>query len=203
MRNERPRRAAAAAFAAACLTGHLATAFEIDPVDAARLHDGQIIVQSVVGRERQNRGWVNAAVWIDAEPEAVWSVMTDCPSAPLFVPGMKRCTVLEQAADRSWEVIEHEVKPSAFLPRMHYVFRASYRRPERIDFRQVRGDFERNEGTWELTRPGGYGGTIVKYSVVIEPRFYAPRWLVRVSLEKNLPELMRALRERVGATTGG
>lgn len=157
---------------------------------------GAVIVRAAPDA-RETRGWIHAAVWIDADPAAVWSVMTDCSAAPVFVPGLKRCEVLERAADGSWEVIEHEVKYNAILPRMHYVFRAAYRPPERIDFKHLRGDFKRNEGGWELARLAGSEGTLVKYSVFVDPPFYVPRWLMHMSLKDSLPELMVALRERV------
>lgn len=170
--------------------------FEIDGADAERLQRGEVIVKAAPAAG-ETRGWVNAAVWIDAKAAAVWSVMTDCSSAPAFVPGLKRCEVLERAADGRWEVVEHEVKYSVLLPRMRYVFRATYRPSERIDFKHLRGDFERNEGSWELAPLAQGGGTLVKYSVFVEPRFYVPRWLIRRSLEDSLPQLMAALRERV------
>lgn len=173
--------------------------FEIDGTDSERLRRGEVIVRAMP-ETGGNRGWINAAVWIDAEATVVWSVMTDCSSAPAFVPGLKRCAVLERAADGGWEVIEHEVKYSVLLPRMRYVFRAAYRPSERIDFKHLRGDFERNEGSWELSPLAHGGGTLVKYSVFVDPRFHVPRWLIRRSLEDSLRELMAALRDRVMAT---
>jgi ribosome-associated toxin RatA of RatAB toxin-antitoxin module len=169
-----------------------------DPAVQRRLAAGQVVVAaaSVVDPEHP-RGHVSAAVRIDSSPEAIWSVMTDCRQARLFVPGLKGCRRIDGASDGSWEDIEHEVRYSWWLPTVRYVFRAQYDRPHRIDTRRISGDLKEEEGTWRLTPAADAAATIVEYEVYIDPGFWIPQALITRSLRKDLPAALAGLRDRV------
>lgn len=163
-----------------------------------RLATGAVVVGDSPPRDAQ-RGRVRAAVQIAADPESVWRVMTDCARAPEFVPNLRSCEVLETGPDGAWEVLRHEVKYLWLWPRIHYVFRADYRRPFRVDFRHVSGDFKEQEGSWILSPLPEAGQTIVGYEVFLDPGFRVPQSIVRRALAQDLPELLMALRNRVQA----
>jgi coenzyme Q-binding protein COQ10 len=167
-----------------------------DPDIQRRLSDGEVVVRTALGAT-ESKGRVYAAVRIRARADAIWNVMTDCPQAPSFVPGLRRCRRLEGAPDGSWEIIEHEVKYSWLLPTVHYAFRADYQRPYRIDFRRVSGDLKDQEGTWRLQETPDMSATIVEYEVYLDPGFWVPDALVRHSLRRDLPAVLAALRTRV------
>jgi ribosome-associated toxin RatA of RatAB toxin-antitoxin module len=139
-------------------------------------------------------GRARAAVWIAAPPATVFAWMTDCAKALSFVPHLKTCRVTETAADRLSELVAHEVDYSWFLPRTRYVFRARYQPPTRVDFQEVSGDLEINQGSWQLTASPDAAHTLVTYEVRLKPRMFVPSWLVRRGLRKDLPELLAALR---------
>jgi len=143
------------------------------------------------------RGWIRAAVRIEAQPEAVWRVMTDCRQASAFVPGLKYCRRIGGAADGRWEDIEQEVRYSWLLPSVRYVFRAEYDRPRRIDFHRLSGDLKEEEGEWSLTRTADGRSTDVEYELYLDPGFWIPQVLVTRSLRKDLPAALGGLRERV------
>ena len=172
----------------------------------------------------ESRVRVHAAVRINAKPEAIWRVLTDCEHAARFIPGVKRCHRLETAPDGSWDLIEQESKYSWLMPSVRCVVRADYKRPERIDFKGVRGDLKDWEGYWLLEPqgrqgPGGTGDpigattsrssalartsaqapdevTIVEYDLYVDPGFWIPRILLRHSLRTELPAALTALRAR-------
>jgi len=186
-------------FAAACLIAWTCAPGLAAPVasagaagELARLERGEVVVST--GAPERPRA-IAAAILIDASPARVWGVMVDCPRAPEFVPGMRECRVLEHAADH--EVIQHRVKLFALLPEVTYTFRADYRQGERIDFARTGGDLKELKGSWTL-EPAGQR-TLVRYSVYLDPGFLVPQWVVRRSLQHDLPELLRALRTRVMA----
>jgi ribosome-associated toxin RatA of RatAB toxin-antitoxin module len=159
-----------------------------------RLERGEV----VIGAERSRQGHggrVLAAILIDSPVEPLWEIMIDHKRAPEFVPGLRKCKILER--DEEGELLEHRVKFSWFLPEMTYVFRAWYLVYERIDFKRVRGDLKSLEGSWffEETRDGN--STILRYSVYVDPGFLIPQWLVRPLLKGELTSLMRAVRRRV------
>ena len=167
-----------------------------DPVLQQRLADGEVIVRPGLDAH-EGKGRVYAAVRIRATADVIWNVMTNCEDAPSFVPGLKRCRRLDGAPDGSWEIIEHEVKYSWLLPTVHYVFRADYQRPHRIDFHRVGGDLKDQEGTWRLEECADASATIVEYEVYLDPGFWVPEALVRHTLRRDLPAVLRALRDRV------
>jgi ribosome-associated toxin RatA of RatAB toxin-antitoxin module len=172
-----------------------------DPSIQQRLASGEVVVASVID-PAHSRGRVRAAVRIDASPEAVFAVVTDCREALAFVPGLKHCRLIDHAPDGSWQDVEHDVRYSWLLPSVRYVFRASYERPSRIDFHRISGDLKEEEGTWLLTRTADGAGTVVEYEVYLDPGFWIPRALVTRSLRKDIPAVLTGLRECVEHDAG-
>lgn len=166
-----------------------------DLPDWSRLSRGEVVVSA--GPAGRSHRTVQAAILLDAPAERIWEVMVDCGGAPEFVPGLRECRVMEQGD--GWEVLQHRVRISSLLPQVTYRFRATYRRPERIDFVRISGDLDAMEGSWTLL-PVDEARTVVRYSVYLDPGFLAPQWLVRQALRRDLPELLRALRRRVASS---
>jgi len=160
----------------------------------SQLKGGNILVD-VQQSEKQPKGMVSALVLIDAPPATIWKIMTDCPEAPTFVPGLKSCKVLESA--KNWEIIRHDVKWIWFFPKISYVFRADYKINSRIDFVRIKGDLREMRGSWFLLPLNGTSQTVVNYKVYLDLSFFIPQWLVERSLMTNLPDMLVALREKV------
>ena len=145
--------------------------------------------------EGVQKGRVQAAILIKSPARQIWKVMNDCDGAPEFVPGLRNCKIL-QHNDHS-DVIEHRVKFAWLLPTLTYVFRAEYQEFGRIEFRKVGGELRELEGTWILKPVNNGQETHVIYSVYLDPGFFVPQWLVRHLLRGDLPDLLKALRNRV------
>ena len=169
-------------------------AFAFSEAQLSQLKDGNILVD-VQRSEKQPKGMVNALVLIDASPEPIWKIMTDCPQAPTFIPGLKSCKVLESG--KNWEIIRHEVKWIWFFPTISYVFRADYKINRRIDFVKIKGDLREMRGSWQLLPLNGASRTVVNYKIYLDPSFFIPQWLVERSLMTDLPNLLAALRKKV------
>jgi ribosome-associated toxin RatA of RatAB toxin-antitoxin module len=157
------------------------------------LKKGEILVKTRQS-DGQSKGWVEAMILIDAPPETLWPIMTDCDEAPTFVPGLKDCEVLESG--QTWDIIRHDVKWIWFLPKFTYVFRADYEKHKRIYFSRIRGDLREMKGTWHLDPLEHGNQTVLRYEVYLDPGLIVPKWLVRQSLKKNLPALLASLRRR-------
>jgi uncharacterized protein YndB with AHSA1/START domain len=166
--------------------------------DMALLDRREVLLPPDPNHERGD-GNFRAAIEIDAPAERVFRTMTDCAQALKFVPNLTRCSVLETAPDGSWQVILHEVSYEWFVPRASYVFRAEYEPFTRVRFSAVRGDFDVNEGVWELIARRDGAATVVTYRARVVPRFFVPRWLALASLKRDLPELLQGLRARCEA----
>jgi ribosome-associated toxin RatA of RatAB toxin-antitoxin module len=172
-----------------------------DPAIQHRLASGEVVVATAIEPGRQ-RGRIRAAVRINAPPQTIWNVVTDCREAMSFVPGLKHCRLVDSAPDGSWQDVEHVVRYSWLLPSVRYVFRAVYDRPHRIDFHRISGDLKEEEGTWLLTQTPDGSGTVVQYEVYLDPGFWIPHSLVAHTLRKDIPAVLTGLRACVEHDAG-
>ena len=169
-----------------------------DWADHERLSAGDIMVH--IGASGRFRGHVQAAIAIDADPAAIWQIVTDCEKSPEFVPGVLTCQRLEVLEPGRLELFRQTVKYSWYLPRLEYEFELEYFPYEQMNFRRVRGSLKRLDGTWWL-EPVAPDKTLVFYSVDLDPGFLVPQFLVRRALRKDLPKVLAALRNRVSAAS--
>ena len=169
-------------------------AIELTPDQLEAIRSGEVVVESKpVDNLPQGQVW--AAIWIPEPVEAVWDTMLDCDAAPNFVPGMKTCEILETGTNT--DVRRHRVDIGFLLPDVQYVFRADYTLHQTIRFERVSGGLQSMEGTWRFEPDPATEGTLVRYSVFIDPGFFVPQWMVRKMLRANLPEILEALRNEV------
>jgi uncharacterized membrane protein len=175
-------------------TNAVNTASDLDENELSALEKGETIVR-VQESSGRRKATVEATILIDAPADRVWRVMTDCEAAPAFVPGLMACQVLETG--HNWEIIRHETEWMWFLPRVTYVFLAVYQEHRQIDFKRIRGDLREMRGSWRLLTRNRGKHTIVRYRVYLDPGFYVPQWIVRLSLKRNLPAVLAALRKKV------
>jgi ribosome-associated toxin RatA of RatAB toxin-antitoxin module len=189
----------------------LAPAWELTPPQRASVDDGEVVViasPELVAGESLDVGAVaaaRAAVKIRAPVALVYAAMTDCAAALTFVPHLEMCEVLETGAGGAWQLIAHRTDLGWYLPANHYVFKAVYEVDRSVDFNAVRGDFRVLRGRWALQPDSTAAATVVTYQVEIAPKFRVPRWLLQRGLERDLPELLTALRthaERAAAQAG-
>ncbi len=162
--------------------------------DAAR--PGDLPLSVVLGAGEQS-GEARATIRIHAKRDAVWAVLTSCAEAVKIVPGLDVCEVRESAPDQSWSKIHQVMEYSVLLPRVAYDVKASYARPETISFERISGDLITLRGSWSLQSDGEY--TIAHYVFAFEPGFWVPHWLVRAALKRDLPRMLRALRQHAEA----
>lgn len=170
----------------------LAGSEDLTAADLAKIARGEVVVRRLPS-ENTTAGRVWAAIAIAAPIATVWEVMLDVEHAPEFVPGLRRARRIER--QDTGDIIEHTVKHSWLLPEVTYRFRADYQPPARIDFHRIAGDLRAMTGTWTLRATTDGRATIVTYSVYLDPGFFVPQWLVRQSLERNLPAVLRATRQ--------
>jgi hypothetical protein len=171
-----------------------------DPESQAQLAAGKVAVHASM-QGGTSGAQVEAAVVIHAPPESVWRVLHECESAPAYIPGLKRCRHIDGAPDGSWEIIEHVVKYSWWMPAIHSVLRLDYH-PWLIEFHKVSGDLKSEDGMWQV-HSAPDGTTLVEYQVHVEPGFWVPGGIVRSSLRHELPAALLALRGRVESVEAG
>lgn len=154
---------------------------------------GDIEVSVALDSSEQS-GSANATVRIHARREVVWDLITSCTEALRLVPGLMACSVLETAADQSWQLIRHVLNYSWYVPTVTYEIRATYQKPAHVAIERISGDLRSLRGSWDLASDGDY--TLAHYSVDLAPGFWVPRWVVHAALRRDLPKMLRSLRAR-------
>lgn len=170
--------------------------FELTPAETRRVESGELVIRADLD-DSQRRGTVRAALRIAAPPAAVFDAMTQCADALDYVPHLRECHVNSQSADGRVRLVEHEVDFGWYAPSIRYVIRADLVEDRSIAFHQVSGDFNVNEGVWELAPDGA--GTLLRYRVRIDPPGYVPNWLARSTFRKELPNMLAGLRKHCEA----
>lgn len=164
---------------------------QFEQSELAQLYKGEVIVRSDESDKRR----VQAAILIDSPAQPIWIVLTDCNHFPEFIPNLKSCRIIQSGEDT--RITEQQVKFSAFLPRVTYVIQSNYQKFRRIDFKKVSGDLRALEGSWVLEEIGDGRHTILVYSLFLDPGFFIPQGIVQRNLQKDLPNVLLAVRNRV------
>jgi hypothetical protein len=147
---------------------------------------------SVALDAEEQSGTASATVRIHAARALIWPLITSCTGALELVPGLVGCQVLETAPDHSWQRIRQVVDYSWFVPKLTYEIRADYTEPSRVSIERIAGDLRTLRGSWDLESDGDY--TIAHYHLELTPGFWVPALIVRASLRRDLPKMLRALR---------
>lgn len=182
-------------FAIAVLSAAAAAAAQpVADAEWARLRAGEVVL--LEARDTGSGGAAHARALVRAEAAAVWRVITSCEQAFTYVDGLELCEILEDAGDRV--VVRQVIDKSWLLPRQDFVFE-SLREPYReIRVHLLEGNLDVLEGHWTF-RPVEEG-TLVDYTVRIEPSFPAPDFLVRRNLDRDMPGLLACVRALAGGS---
>jgi ribosome-associated toxin RatA of RatAB toxin-antitoxin module len=172
--------------------------FELTAAELARVNAREVVVRATLD-SGQRKGMVRAAVLIQAAPAIVFRQMTRCEDALQYVPHLRACRVRDQAADGSWQLVEHEVDFGWYAPRIGYIFRADLTTNRRIDFHQVSGDFKANQGMWEFEPSADGASTLLRYRAYIDPPGFVPNWVARSAFKRDMPHMLTELRRRCEA----
>jgi ribosome-associated toxin RatA of RatAB toxin-antitoxin module len=195
-----PRQRIALALALCLLPACAAWAGEtaLTPAEAQRVAARGIVIKAALDAT-QRRGTVRAAIRVDAPAHVVFRMMTRCEDAMQYVPHMRLCRVRDQAADNTWQLVEHEIDFGWYAPRSKYIVRADLVPDRRIYFHQVSGDFKAYQGTWELQPAEDGSHTLLLYRAYIDPPAFIPNWLARSSFRREMPQMLTDLRRRCEA----
>jgi ribosome-associated toxin RatA of RatAB toxin-antitoxin module len=175
-------------------------AVTISAEERMRLREGEVLTW-LNRNEPGQKGWVQAAIRINASADQVWKVLTTCTNAEEIIPGLQNCRVVANASNS--DTVEQRIKIAWYLPTFVYTLETRYQPYHRIEFNRVAGDFKELKGHWRFEADPDDGHTLVIYSVYMQPDFYVPRWIVRRTLAKHLPTMLSDLRRQVATPNSG
>jgi hypothetical protein len=142
---------------------------------------------------------VTATIIVDSTRQDIWDVLVACEIAPEYVPNVIACRSIEILNDGASELFIQTIKPAFFIPSFEHVFRMDYQPFERIDINRVSGPIKLLESVWWLKLRAD-GRVSLTYALRLDPGIPIPRMFVRSTLRRDLPRVLRAVRERAEAT---
>ena len=165
-------------------------AAETGGFDLARLKSGEILLQTVHGDKPGGAARVTALFHTTAD--AVWNVIGDCKYELIYIRGLLLCEVLEPGFTRM--LMHHRVRNSWYIPTLDFTFEASRKPGNFGDAQLVGGNLKVLQGWWKLVPLPGDNEVIVIHEIRLQPKIPAPRWLVRRTLRKDLPDMLACIR---------
>ena len=153
-----------------------------------RLGAGEVVVRSI--HEDESAGAARVMALFQSPAKTVWNVLLSCDQALRYVKGMTACKVLD--SDGPISRVQHVVKRPWPLSPLDIVFAARYDPYSTIDFRLLEGNLHRFEGQWRFKQTEH--GLLLDYEVHIKPKVLAPRFLIRHSIRRQLPNLIACIR---------
>lgn len=164
--------------------------------ELARLERGEILLRPI----QKNKPGVamRVAALLHSNTNEVWQVLGDCNYELIYVKGLKLCEVL--GGNQIQMKVHHRVRNSWYSPTLDFVFSATRYSDESGETSLISGDLKVFEGTWKLTPIEGMNSVIVTHEIRLQPKFLAPKWLVRRVLNKDLPDMMACIRGLASAS---
>lgn len=187
-----------AVLALALATALPARAFDFDARAESALQLGRPFVEVRPDPDGES-GLIQAAIDIDAPPQVVWSVITDCELAPKMVESLKSCRILQRDPSGLWDIRE-DVSKMGLLPSVRNVFRSDYDPPRAVRFHRVAGDLKVFEGEWRIEP--AVRGVRVYYESRVSAPFRVPGPISRLALRYEVPRALLALRRESLARAG-
>lgn len=138
----------------------------LDGSTVTALTTGGPVVALDLGPQDRPRS-ATAASFVKAPPQRVWAVINGFAAYPQWMPQVERAEVRtegEAGTDVAFRLVFD------FIVDIKVDYTLRYRRtgPHRLEFTQVEGDFDRNEGWFEI-RPHE-GGSLLYYSASVDYR---------------------------------
>ena len=168
---------------------------EVSSTEAMKLlHDGEIFVENV--NTSSSGGSVRVQAMIFGDMQVMWDFIASCESNFLYVDGLRSCVILSVRTDSDSDTttLSQSVKKSWVIPRMDFVINVRRQPLSRIDFELVEGDLAVMNGGWRFLQLKNEEAFILTHEIRVKPSFPVPRWLIRRSMRKDLPDMLACLR---------
>lgn len=160
----------------------------------ANLRTGAILIENV--NTSESGGSVRVQALVNGDMNRLWSFLASCDSLYFYVEGLKSCEVrsVEHTDSADTTRLAQSVKKSWIIPRMDYIIDVRRQPMTRVDFELVEGDLKAMNGGWRFLPLEDEDRFIVTHEIRVRPSFPVPRWLIRRSMRKDLPDMLACLR---------
>jgi ribosome-associated toxin RatA of RatAB toxin-antitoxin module len=159
-----------------------------EPEKMSLLRSGEILHE--YARMDESGGAIRATILIRTPVEDVRNILQGCGKAFIFVDGMEQCEIVERTEDHT--LIRQVVDTGLLAPTLRYSYESKNRTFPDMDFKLVEGNLRALEGGWEFVDVEE--GVFVTYKMRVQPGFPIPRFLVRMSLRRMIPDMLACIR---------
>lgn len=145
----------------------------------------------------QSLARISARVDLPGPPEAAWAVLTDYEHWPaLFPPGLRIVGIRREPSG----VVTDLWAARHLLPgELHLVTETRETAPGLLETRFIEGDFHRYSRTWRLSTGLTAQVTVATLEMDVQPKGWAPDWLLTTFLRRDLEEHFIRLQAAVAA----
>ena len=163
------------------------------------LTDGEILLQTI--HEDKTGGAARVTALFHADTDTIWEILGYCKYKFVYLRGLKQCDLLGSGRFRNtWH---HQLRNSWYAPTLDFGFEASRTYCCFGEFSLTGGELKVLEGHWQLVIQPNSEDVIVIHEIRVKPRFPVPRWLLRRSLGKYLPDMLACMRGLAKASGDG
>lgn len=171
---------------------------EFSEADQEKLRAGQTVVWSHSLRPREpKKVSVLSAILLPVRLEDVWTVVDDKEGACEYISDLEKCKVIAKQGNQ--ELVQQTTRPQGAPRSFTYTLRHEANFPTRMDFQRESGDLRDIEGCWLFDQVDNGEKTLLIYGLHIDAGVLVPQRLIRRSQEKQLPDVLVAIRERLEA----
>lgn len=184
---------ALAPFALAVLTASAVPAHAAD--EGAGLENGRVDVALVDVKDSDTQMVVVRAI-VDSPPAKVWKIVSDCATYKEHMPRIAASKLVKK--DGSKVTCQVTISVPFPMANLTAVTEAVHdENPAKMSrrWKLVSGDYEFNEGSWEIAPYKGGASSLVTYKVHAKPKTSVPGFLKNMAQKKALPELIERVRE--------
>ena len=163
-----------------------------------KLNSGKILVENV--NTSGSGGSVKVQALMHLAASSLWTYIADCERVLEYVDGMQECELLEVRKEPGVDISKvHQVVDKGWMvPEMDYVIEVRREPWSKVDFHLLEGDLKAMQGSWRFEKVGD-GELLVTHEIQVRPSFPVPRWLIRRSMRRDIPDMLACLR---GLTDG-
>lgn len=162
--------------------------------DAALPAKGQVEIKSVAVKDSGPK--IVARAVLDVPPKKVWQIVSDCAHYKDHMPRIAASELVKKTGN------VHRCKVTISMPfpfsNLTAITDSVHEESDQGMSRRwklVSGDYEYNEGSWEV-KPADAAGTqsLIVYTVHAEPKTAVPDWIRESAQKKALPEMIERVR---------
>lgn len=138
---------------------------------------------------------VHAILELPASPATVFAVLTDYAQWPtLFAKGLTIVAIRDEPEG----VVTEMYVPRVMLPgSLHLIIRTRVETPQQIETELISGDLNLFWRRWHLMPLAKGRETRAELQMTIQPKGWAPNWLIRYGVERELNDHFERLRAAV------